>query len=144
MSGMKPTPLSSFEAVTDAVHCGIDIMNAYNNANTPYLEFKIGVSAGTPVTEKDSIFEDTIKISDYLSDIAKGNFSISRVVKDLYEGENQNKPLANNSIGVLNSSEEDFIRQLMGYTEKFGRMQQLTLVILKKIWGLVNLDYIEP
>lgn len=112
------TFLSSFEAVTDAVHCGIDIMNAYNNANTPYLEFKIGVSAGTPVTEKDSIFEDTIKISDYLSDIAKGNFSISRVVKDLYEGENQNKPLANNSIGVLNSSEEDFIRQLMGYTEK--------------------------
>jgi len=112
------TFLSSYEAVTDAVHCGIAIMNAYHNANTTDLELKIGISAGTPVTEKDSIFEDTIKTSDYLSDIAKGNFSISQLVKDLFEGENQNKPLANKYISVLSKAEVGFIRQLMGYTEK--------------------------
>lgn len=112
------TFLMSFASVTDAIQCGIKIQNTYHKVITPDLEFKIGISAGTPVTEKDGIFEETIKTSDYLSDIAKGNFSISTVVKDLYEGENQNKPLLNvNSITVLNTKGEDFMTQLMTYTE---------------------------
>lgn len=109
--------LMSFTSVTDAVHCGIKIQEAYHKVITPDLSFKIGISAGTPVTKKDSIFEDTIKTSDYLSDVAKGGFSITTVVKDLYEGENQNKPLANDSISVLNTTDEDFMMQLMTYTE---------------------------
>ena len=55
------TFLMSFDSVTDAIHCGIEINKAYNSAFTPDLEFKIGISAGIPVTDKDSIFEDTIK-----------------------------------------------------------------------------------
>jgi AraC-like DNA-binding protein len=40
-------------------------------------------------------------------------------VKDLYEGENQNKPLPKNKgISVLDQKEEDFMMQLMTYTEK--------------------------
>ena len=111
------TFLMSFASVTDAIHCGIEITNAYNSVFTPDLEFKIGISAGIPVTEKEGLFEDTIKTSDYLSDVAKGGFSITTVVKDLYEGENQNKPLANKFISVLNSKEEDFLTHLMSYTE---------------------------
>jgi len=110
--------LISFDAVTDAIQCGIKIQSTYHKVITPELEFKIGISAGIPVTEKDGIFEDTIKISDYLSDIAKGDFSISSVVKDLYEGENQNKPIAKvNAISVLSQKEEEFMIQLMTYTE---------------------------
>jgi len=112
------TFLMSFDSVTDAIQCGIKIQETHHNVITPDLEFKIGISAGTPVTEKDSIFEDTIQTADYLSDIAKGGFSITTVVKDLYEGENQNKPLINaNYITVLNTKEEDFMTQLMTYTE---------------------------
>jgi AraC-like DNA-binding protein len=121
------TFLSSFDSVTEAVHCGIAVMNVYHNAKTPDLELKIGISAGTPVTERDSIFEDTIKSADYLSDVAKGNFSVTRVVKDLFEGENQNKPLANKNINVLNSVEEDFIRQLMGYTGKIWSQTKINV-----------------
>ena len=112
------TFLISFDTVTDAVHCGIKIEDAYHGVITPDLEFKIGVSAGTPVTEKDSIFEDTIKTAEYLSDIAKGGFTVTDVIKDLYEGENQNKPLPRESIHILNTAEEDFMLQLMKYTEK--------------------------
>lgn len=112
------TFLMSFSSVTDAIQCGIKIQDTYNNVITPDLEFKIGIHAGTPVTEKDGIFEDTIKASDYLSDIAKSNFSISTVVKDLYEGENQNKPLTKaNAITVLSTKEENFMTLLMTYTE---------------------------
>tara|TARA_R110002167_G_scaffold117623_12_gene293698 strand:+ start:791 stop:1879 length:1089 start_codon:yes stop_codon:yes gene_type:complete len=109
--------LMAFDSVSDAIHCGIKIQASHNDVFTPDLEFKIGISAGIPVTDKEGIFEDTIKTSDYLSDVAKGGFSITSAIKDLYEGENQNKPLAKKSIGVLNRKEEDFMTLLMGYTE---------------------------
>lgn len=111
------TFLISFEQVTDAINCGIKIKNTYDDALTPDLEFKIGISAGIPVTDKEGIFEDTIKTSDYLSDVAQGNFSISEAVKDLYESENQNKVLPDPSIHVLNGSQEEFMLQLMSFTE---------------------------
>ncbi len=112
------TFLISFASVTDAIHCGIKIQDTHHKISTPELEFKIGISAGTPVTEKGSIFEETIKTSEYLSGIVKGNFSISTMVKDLYEGENRNKPLLNaNSITVLTMKEEEFMTRLMYYTE---------------------------
>lgn len=110
--------LVSFDSVTDALHCAMQIHDTHHNVITPDLEFKIGISAGIPVTEKDSIFEDTIKSADYLSDIAKSGFSISSVVNDLYEGENQNKPLANTSISVVNTKDEEFMMLLMNYTER--------------------------
>ncbi|MDW5288766.1 nickel-binding protein [Formosa sp. PL04] len=110
--------LMSFDAVTNAVHCGLRIKAAYNAVITPDLEFNIGLSAGTPVTDKDSIFEDTIKTSNYFSDMAKGDFSITTAVKDLYEGENQNKPISiHKDISVLSQQAEAFIMQLMAYTE---------------------------
>ena len=112
------TFLVSFDAVSDAIHCGLGIDALYNNTITPDLEFRIGISAGIPVTAKDHIFEDTIQTSDYLSDIAKGGFSVTSDVKDLYESENQNKPISvHKAINVLTSHAEDFIMQLMTYTE---------------------------
>lgn len=112
------TFLMSFDVVTDAIQCGLRIMALYNSVITPDLEFKIGLSAGLPVTDKDGIFEDTIQTSDYLSDIAKGNFSITTDLKDLYEGENQNKSISKHQdISVLTSYGEQFIMQLMTYTE---------------------------
>ncbi|GGG47707.1 nickel-binding protein [Bizionia arctica] len=110
--------LMSFDTVSDAIHCGIKIQESYNGIITPDLEFKIGISAGIPVTDKEGIFEDTIKTSNYLSDIVKGNFSITSAIKDLYEGENQNISLeTNNSILVINNNEEAFMTQLMDFTE---------------------------
>lgn len=113
------TFLMSFKSVTDAINCGVKIQESHNCVITPDLAFKIGISAGIPVTEKKSIFEDTIKTSDYLSDITKGRFSVTTAVKELYEGENQNKSISKNStISVLSISDEAFMKKLMDYTEK--------------------------
>lgn len=112
------TFLLSFASVTDAMQCGIKIQESHNCVITPDLEFKIGISAGVPVSESEGIFEDTIKTSDYLSDISKGDFSITADVKDLYEGENQNKSISGNkAIRVLSSTDVDFMTQLMAYME---------------------------
>ena len=111
--------LVSFVSVTDAIQCGIKVQESYHSVITPDLEFKIGISSVIPVSEKEGIFEDTIKTSDYLSDTAKGAFTITKEVNDLYEGENQNKPIDKKfGITVLNSKAEDFMMQLMTYTEK--------------------------
>ncbi|MBQ4915035.1 DUF4242 domain-containing protein [Maribacter sp. MMG018] len=113
------TFLVSFASVTDAVHCALGIKAVYHRVITPDLTFKIGISSGIPVTDKDGIFEDTIKTSDYLSDIVRGDFSITAEVKDLYEGENQNRPLPQKEeITVLNSKDDDFMKHLMSYTER--------------------------
>ena len=110
--------LMSFKVVTDAINCGIKIQELHNCVITPDLEFKIGVSAGIPVTEKEGIFEDTIKTSNYLSEIAQGNIYITSEVKNLYEGENKNIPISENkSVRVLSNKEEDFMTVLMSYTE---------------------------
>ncbi|RXJ51198.1 nickel-binding protein [Gelidibacter gilvus] len=113
------TYLMSFESVTEAISCGLNIQQSYNAEMTPSLEFKIGISAGIPVTAKEGLFEDTIKTSDYLSDIVKGDLSITAAVKDLFEAENQNKPISiNKTIYVLNNPDEAFISELVDYTEK--------------------------
>lgn len=113
------TFLLSFDPVTDTINCDIEIQKSFNDIITPDLVFKIGVSSGTPVTANEGIFEDTIHTAHFLSDITKGKFSISEAVKDLYEGENQNKPIANeNGITVLRSTDEEFMNLLMTYTEK--------------------------
>lgn len=111
--------LMSFTSVTDAITCGLKIRDLHNGVITPDIVFKIGISAGIPVTGKEGFFEDTIKTSDYLSDIAKGDFSISTAVKDLFESENQNMPISDHKmVRVLNSAEERFMTHLMDYTEK--------------------------
>ena len=113
------TFLMAFDVVTDAVHAGLRIMAAHNQVITPDIEFKIGISAGIPVTDKDGMFEDTINTSNYLSDVAQGDFSITQAVKDLYEGENRNKPITvHQVIHVLTNKDEAFMTQLMAYTEK--------------------------
>ncbi|HLV14173.1 MAG TPA: nickel-binding protein [Xanthomarina sp.] len=110
--------LVSYASVTDAIHCGIKIKEYHSSVTSPHVKFKIGISAGIPVTEKEGLFEDTIKTSNYLCNIIKGDFTITKAVKDLYEGENQNKPVSENKlIRVLNNTDMEFINHLMAYTE---------------------------
>ncbi len=60
--------LISFRSVTKAVLCALKIQEIFNTFRTQYqinfTELSIGLHAGIPVTEKKSIFEDTIKLAD--------------------------------------------------------------------------------
>jgi AraC-like DNA-binding protein len=110
----------SFDSVTNAINSAMEIKDIYNCVITPDLQFQIGISAGVPVTNKESIFEDTIKKANYLSHIANENIIISKNVKDLYESENRQISLEKNEkFNSLNPEEENFVTQLMEYTEKF-------------------------
>jgi len=114
--------LTSFDSVTNAVLCAIEIQSkfkrAINNTYASDIKLNIGLSAGIPVTEKEGIFEDTIKMAEHLCDVVKGQIVVSSEVKDLYESENLNISIDDEFVYVLNPIDEKFLGILMDYTER--------------------------
>jgi AraC-like DNA-binding protein len=121
------TYLMSFDSVTKAIESASKIQELYNCVITPDLEFLIGISAGIPVTNKDSIFEDTIKKAGYLTSITNGNIILSPEVKDLYESENKNNPIKLEGIATLNTLEMEFVSQLNEYIENVWSNSEITV-----------------
>ena len=109
--------LMSFTSSTNAIKSAIEIEKLYNCVITPDLEFKIGINAGNPITNKESIFEEAIKKAEYLTYITNGKIIITPEVKELYEYENQNNPINIKGIKSLNNREMEFIIRLFEYTE---------------------------
>ncbi len=114
--------LISFDSVSNAVLCSIEIQTnlkqTIDNGSNSDIQLNIGLNAGIPVTEKDCIFEDTIKMAERLCDVVEGKISITTNVKDLYEIENLNIPIDNKFVITLHSNEEMFLNLLMDYTER--------------------------
>jgi len=114
--------LTSFDSVTNAILCTTEMRKAYekisDKTHDAEVQLKIGLSAGVPVTQKDQIFEDTIKVAEYLCDVVKGQIVVSSEVKDLYESENLNVSIDKKSMHALNPTDEKFLSNLMDYVEK--------------------------
>ena len=126
--------LISFDSVTKAIQSAIKIKELYNCVITPDLQFKIGISAGTPITEKESIFEDTIKRANYLASIPTEKVTISNEVRELCESENKNNAISP-EINSLTIEEEEFIIQLIEYTETIWSDSNITVSDFHKNLG---------
>ena len=110
--------LASFDSVTNAVLCTLENQSSLNNTpGSSNVKIKTGLSAGVPVNEKLNIFEDTIKMSRYLSEVTQGCITVTSEVKDLFESENFNSTM-DKSIAVLDLNTEKFLKSLMEYFEK--------------------------
>jgi AraC-like DNA-binding protein len=109
--------LTSFNSVTNAVVCALALQELSKKYNT-YLKTNTGLHAGVPVTEKEGIFEDTIKLAEHFRKIEKGKVVISSEVKELYESENLNIALDEKLVFALTASEEKFLTTLIDYTQK--------------------------
>lgn len=109
--------LSSFDSVSNAVVCAKTIQVNHNALPTDII-LKTGLSAGVPVTEKEGLFEETIKMADRLCKAVKGSIVTSGDVKDLYESENRNSPIDSKLFRTLERDEEHFLELLMDYTDK--------------------------
>jgi AraC-like DNA-binding protein len=113
--------LVSFKSVSNAVHAAFDIQLLFkdfrNDPNNDKILLKIGLNAGVPVTEKQLIFEDTIKLAERMCKVIKGEIIISSEVKELYNSENLNALSKEESIFFLTPSDEKFLTLLMDYAE---------------------------
>jgi AraC-like DNA-binding protein len=121
--------LISFKSVTNAVNAAkeIHLLNKEFNKNTikEKNNLHIGISAGVPVTEKQLIFEDTIKLAERMCAIVKGDIIVSTEVKDLYKSENENTFIKGKYIYSLTHAEEIFITHLMDFTDENWRNENL-------------------
>ena len=106
--------LISFESVTKAVLCAIEIGTLSEDSAHSDLKINMGLSAGIPVTEKDGFFEDTINMAERLCTAVNGQIVVSTEIKDLYESENLNNPI-DTSIYTLSATDENFLTTLMDY-----------------------------
>jgi len=111
--------LVSFKSVSNAVHVALDIQSLFKDfsrdMNDDKIFLKIGLSVGAPVTNKQLLFEETIKLAERISKIVKGEIIISSEVKELYNSENANT--LNEGISALTQTDEKFLTLLMDYIE---------------------------
>jgi AraC-like DNA-binding protein len=113
--------LVSFQSVSNAVHAAFKIRSAlYDAANANLknkIALKIGLSAGVPVTEKQQLFEDTIKLADRICQIIKGEIIVTSEVKHLYESENADIFHENENVIALTKEDEKFIAAFMDHID---------------------------
>lgn len=113
--------LISFKSVSKAVRAAFDIQSLLkkfrDDINNDKILLKIGLSAGVPVTEKELIFEDTIKLAERMCKVIKGDIIVSSEVKELYNSENSNALHEGESLFSLTQTDEKFLTLLMDYTE---------------------------
>lgn len=113
--------LISFRKVTEAVLCAIQIQDNFrlfrNQYPIEYTELSIGLHAGIPVTDKKSIFEDTIKMAQRMCFISTAEIVITTEVKQLFESENFGIILNKKQLHILTPLEEKFLNRLMEFTE---------------------------
>jgi len=132
--------LISFESISDAVLCAIEIQtefkNFINSNGHSSLSLKIGLSSGIPITEKENFFEDTIKLAERLCNVVLGQINVSSEVKDLYESENLNVAIDSEWVRTINPSDEKFLNILMDFTEKIWANTDLKVEDFSKNLGL--------
>lgn len=109
--------LVSFQSVTEAVHVSLDIKSYLFKETKDEVVPKIGMSAGVPVTQKGSIFEDTIRIAQRMCQVVAGETIISSEVKDIYNSENTKGLQDLKGIRCLTPPTETFLNAFLDYTE---------------------------
>jgi AraC-like DNA-binding protein len=118
------------------VESAVKILELYNCVITPNLKFKIGISAGFPVTKNGNFFESTIKEASYLSYTTNDNIILSPEVKVGYESENLNNSINISGVAHLTAVEREFVVSLFEYTETIWQDSNTSALDFGKNLGL--------
>ncbi len=132
--------LISFRTVTHAVLCALKIQEIFKILRTRYhlnfTELSIGMHAGIPVTDKKSIFEDTIQLARRMGYISMSEIVVSMEVQHLFESENLGEVLNQNQIHVLTPEEESFLNNFMELMEKEWQNTEVKVEDFEKNMGI--------
>lgn len=132
--------LISFKTVSEAVRCALKIHEIYRTLRSKYqmsyTELSVGLHAGIPVTDKESIFEDTITLAQRMCMISAAEIVISSEIQQLFESENIGEVLNDNHVHELSRMEEKFLNSLMDLTEKEWQNTQLKVEDFEQYIGV--------
>lgn len=113
--------LVSFRSVSNAVDAAFAIQLLFTDLKNDSVDDKIllriGLSAGVPVTEKKSIFEDTMRLAERMCRVIDKTIIVSSEVRELYDSENRMALASRKNIWVLTKTDEKFLTALMDFTE---------------------------
>jgi len=113
--------LVSFKSISDAIFSALNIQSDIKfiipKFDKPNRFLNIAIGSGTPVTSKDTIFEEVIVLTSRMSEVVDGEIVISNEVNNLFGIENKNSILDKKLIRTLKPFEEKFLTQLMNYVE---------------------------
>jgi AraC-like DNA-binding protein len=132
--------LISFRTVTSAVVCALKIQEIYKTLRTRYqinyTELSIGMHAGVPVTEKKSIFEDTIYLAQRMGYISVREIVVSMEVQHLFESENLGEFLNREKIHVSSPEEASFMNTFMELMDKEWQNNEVKVEDFEKNMGI--------
>ncbi|UCD61638.1 MAG: DUF4242 domain-containing protein [Flavobacteriaceae bacterium] len=131
--------LISFKSVTNAVLCALKIQESFKYSY-PKLErdnqrLKIGLCTGSPVTEKDGLFSESIKLATQMCELIQGQIIISPSVKTLYKNENRNAVIDHQLIRTLRPKEVLFVNKLVQFCERNWNKSNFNIITLCKELG---------
>lgn len=111
--------LVSFTSVSQALLCAIEIQSNFaewsDEVNCHEINLKTGISAGVPVTENKSFFEDAIQTAEQLFYISNGKIVVSSEIKKIYHEENLEIQIDPELFIVLHNADEKFLNHLLNY-----------------------------
>ncbi len=105
--------LGSFKVVSHAIHCAQRLRQYFNRTAKHFhaakINLNVGICAGVPVTEKNTLFEETIQHAGSLCFAAMGETFSSFEVSRLFMSENNNEPIEKQQARSLAKEDEEFI-----------------------------------
>lgn len=131
--------LISFRSVTNAVLCALKIQDSFKYSY-PKLErdnqrLNIGLCTGSPVTEKDGLFSESISLATQMCELIHGQIIISPSVKSLYENENRNAVIDDKLIRTLTPKEVSLVTNLVQFCEHNWNKSNFNIFRLSKELG---------
>lgn len=125
--------LASFVTAKNAVNCADRISQALGNEYR-YLKCSMGLDAGNPVSNRKSIFEETIRVSKRLSSL-KPKVSISSSVHKMYNSEISLSTFNKNQFKIITASELVFLNKFWDYLDIQFSRPELTIESISKNLG---------
>ncbi|WP_289053948.1 hypothetical protein [Carboxylicivirga marina] len=123
--------LCSFISVSQAVMCAIEIRNSFISLNEKHfnpMAIQLGISAGSPITENNDFFGQTIQLAKHLCYMSNSDqITLASTVVKHCSNDNLQRLEKEGAIVILNGTQENFIDQLLLIMEKSWKIEGFRL-----------------
>ncbi len=131
--------LVSFRSVTNAVLCALKILENFKylfpKVESEFQRLQIGIASGTPVTDQEEIFHESVTKAYQMAEFVKDQIVITTAVKAQYENENRNAIIDPVCIRVLTPNEEIFLGALLSFARKHWNGPKFNIGLMSKMLG---------
>ncbi|QGY42692.1 DUF4242 domain-containing protein [Maribellus comscasis] len=126
----------SFASVADAMKCALEVQREFDKWKEKHdfinIKLKTGLSAGVPVTNSRTLFDDTVKTAERLYYISMAKILITNEVKELYKNEEITNALLTDRVEPVDPEDEKFLNQVMDRLEESWKNSEFRAIDLSR------------